>query len=66
MFERIGDMLPRFHVYRRLFSTHEHVRHALSVVYLDIITFCCDAKKVFQDARTQRGMMAREAAYSKR
>jgi len=55
MLSRIGDVLPRFHAYGRLFRTHEHVRHALSVVYLDIITFCSDAKRVFQEARKQRG-----------
>jgi hypothetical protein len=55
MLSRIGDVLPRFHAYGRLFRTHEHVRHALSMVYLDIITFCSDAKRVFQEARKQRG-----------
>ena len=48
MFERIGDVLPRFRTYERLFSNHEHLIRALSVAYFDIITFCADAKAVFR------------------
>lgn len=48
MFARIGDVLPRFLIYERLFLNHERLIEALSVAYLDIITFCCDAKAVFR------------------
>ena len=48
MFARIGDVLPRFRTYERLFSNHEHLIQALSVAYFDIIGFCSDAKSVFR------------------
>lgn len=48
MFARIGDVLPRFRTYERLFSNHEPLIQALSMAYLDIITFCTDAKDVFR------------------
>ena len=48
MFARIGDVLPRFRTYERLFSDHERLIQALSMAYLDIITFCTNAKAVFR------------------
>ena len=48
MFVRIGDVLPRFRTYERLFSNHERLINALSIAYLDIITFCTSAKAVFR------------------
>ena len=48
MFARIGDVLPRFRTYERLFSNHERLVEALSVAYLDIIMFCTNAKAVFR------------------
>lgn len=48
MFARIGDVLPRFKTYERLFSKHERLIQALSMAYLDIITFCIDAKDIFR------------------
>ena len=48
MFARIGDVLPRFRTYERLFSNHETLIQALSMAYLDIITFCTNAKAVFR------------------
>ena len=48
MFARIGDVLPRFRTYERLFSNHESLIQALSMAYLDIITFCTNAKAVFR------------------
>ena len=53
MFVQIGDVLPRFHVYERLFGRHELVVEALSDVYVDIINFCIDVKAIFrQDWRS--------------
>ena len=49
MFERIGDVLPRFNIYERLFSDHERLLETLSVAYLDIISFCQDAKSAFRN-----------------
>ncbi|SLM35735.1 P-loop containing nucleoside triphosphate hydrolase [Lasallia pustulata] len=51
MFERIGDVLPQFRIYERLFSNHERLVQALSVVYVDILKFCTDAKAVFRKGR---------------
>ena len=48
MFARIGDVLPRFRTYEKLFSNYERLIEALSIAYLDIITFCSDAKAVFR------------------
>lgn len=48
MFARIGDVLPRFRTYEKLFSDHERLIQALSVAYLDVIIFCTNAKAVFR------------------
>ena len=48
MFTRIGDVLPRFKTYERLFSNHDQLIEALSKAYLDILKFCSDAKAVFR------------------
>ena len=48
MFARIGDVLPRFRTYERLFSNYDRLVEALSVAYLDIMTFCSNAKAVFR------------------
>ena len=40
MFTQIGDVLPRFQIFERLFGRHELVVEALSDVYVDIINFC--------------------------
>lgn len=55
MFSRIGDVLPRFQVFEKLFPNHERLVHALSVAYVDIIGFCSDAKAVFR--RGQRSSL---------
>lgn len=55
MFARIGDVLPQFQVYERLFPNHERLIHALSIAYVDIIVFCSDAKAVFR--RGQRASL---------
>ncbi|KAL8756238.1 MAG: hypothetical protein Q9199_003060 [Rusavskia elegans] len=51
MFARIGDLLPRFRVYENLFPSHERLVQTLSVVYIDILTFCAEAKAVFRRER---------------
>ena len=48
MFARIGDVLPQFQVYEKLFPDHERLIHAISVAYVDIIIFCSDAKAIFR------------------
>ena len=48
MFVSIGDVLPQFRVYEKLFSNHERLVQALSEVYVDILKFCTDAKAVFR------------------
>ena len=55
MFARIGDILPQFQVYEKLFPDHERLIHAISVAYVDIIVFCSDAKAVFR--RGQRASL---------
>ena len=55
MFSRIGDVLPQFQVYEKLFRNNERLIHALSVAYVDVIVFCSDAKAVFR--RGQRGSL---------
>lgn len=52
MFAEIGDIVPRFRVYEKLFPSHERLTQALSVVYLDIIKFCTDAKAVFKKGKS--------------
>ncbi|KAL9118913.1 MAG: hypothetical protein Q9187_004535 [Circinaria calcarea] len=51
MFVRIGDVLPQFRVYEKLFASHERLVQALSKVYVDILEFCTDAKAVFRKGK---------------
>ncbi|KAL8818330.1 MAG: hypothetical protein Q9223_003017 [Gallowayella weberi] len=51
MFARIGDVLPRFQIYEKLFPSHERLVQALSITYVDILTFCTNAKAVFRRDR---------------
>ena len=51
MFKCIGDILPRFRSYERLYSSHAGLLQALSVVYVDILKFCFEAKGVFRQAK---------------
>ena len=48
MFERIGDILPTCEVFQSLFPGHGRLLQAISVVYVDIIYFCVDAKTTFR------------------
>jgi hypothetical protein len=56
MFARIGDALPRFRAYEMLFPNHEGLRQALCNAYLNILTFCIDAKSIFLRARKSSSM----------
>ncbi|KAF2495524.1 hypothetical protein BU16DRAFT_610481 [Lophium mytilinum] len=51
---RIGDVLPRFRIYERLFPDHTRLVLALADAYLDIIKFCTDAKAVFTAGKNSR------------
>ncbi|KAF2228499.1 hypothetical protein EV356DRAFT_477061, partial [Viridothelium virens] len=51
MLTRIGDNLPRCRIYYALFPAHGRLLQAISVVYLDIIHFCIDAKAIFRELR---------------
>ena len=51
MFNRISDLLPRLRIYEQLFSNHERLVHSISVVYFDVLSFCCDAKDMFRRAK---------------
>lgn len=51
MFAQIGDVLPRFRMYERLFPNHERLIQALSIVYVDILGFCSKAKEVLRRGR---------------
>ena len=51
MFNRIGDLLPRLRMYEKLFPAHEALVQSLSVVYLDVLTFCSDAKAMFRRSK---------------
>jgi hypothetical protein len=54
MLAQIGDILPRFRVYERLFKNHERLLVALSAIYLDVLRFCVASKDLFVKARRSR------------
>jgi tetratricopeptide (TPR) repeat protein len=47
IYERIGDLLPRFRSYERLFSSHPQLLVYLADAYLEIVQFSYDASRVF-------------------
>ncbi|KIW05145.1 uncharacterized protein PV09_03696 [Verruconis gallopava] len=51
IFAQIGDNLPRYRVYERLFPQHDRLLAALANAYLDIIIVCVDAKELFGKAK---------------
>lgn len=51
MLAQIGDILPRFRVYERLYHNHERLLVALSRSYLDILRFCTRTKDFFLNAK---------------
>jgi hypothetical protein len=50
MLAQIGDVLPRFRIYERLYHDHERLLVALSRAWLDIIHFCTRTKDFFLNA----------------
>ncbi|KAE8442960.1 hypothetical protein EG329_002498 [Mollisiaceae sp. DMI_Dod_QoI] len=50
---RVGDILPRFRDYERIYNPQKHARltQALSNTYLDIITLCTEFRKAIRDHR---------------
>ena len=48
MLSRIGDILPKCEIYQALFPSHDRLLQAISLVYLDVIYFCVDAKTTFR------------------
>jgi hypothetical protein len=54
MLAQIGDVLPRFRIYERLFKNHERLLVALSAVYLDVLRFCIASKDLFVKARRSK------------
>lgn len=58
MLVTIGDYLPGMRVYEKIFKGHPDLLHSLSEVYLDIITFCMDANKVFKEIKQAKGILA--------
>lgn len=58
MFVRIGDLLPQFRVYEKLFPSPERLVQALSLAYVDIITFCAHAKAIFRYGQRNSGMLS--------
>jgi hypothetical protein len=51
MLAQIGDVLPRFRIFQRLFSNHERLLAALADAYLDVLRFCVRAKDFFVRAK---------------
>ena len=54
MLAQIGDVLPRFRIYERLFKNHERLLVALSTVYHDVLRFCIASKDLFVKARKSK------------
>lgn len=48
MYERIGDLLPRFRSYQAVFPTHPQVLAHLTDAYFEIVKFSYDASQVFK------------------
>jgi hypothetical protein len=55
MLAKIGDVLPNFRVYERIFAGHPALINALSEVYLDVIKFCSKVKDIFLKAKSKKG-----------
>lgn len=56
MVVKIGNVLPRIHVYESLFPNHERLVQALSLIYCDLLAFCDEAKKVLR--KPKRSMLS--------
>jgi hypothetical protein len=51
MLAQIGDVIPLFRIYERLFGNHERLLIALSQVYFDVLGFCTRVKDFFLQAK---------------
>jgi hypothetical protein len=51
MFVQIGNVLPIFRVYEKLFRNHERLMEAITLVFFDIMRFCVSAKNVFRKGK---------------
>ncbi|KAL8821118.1 MAG: hypothetical protein Q9191_007378 [Dirinaria sp. TL-2023a] len=51
MLAQIGQVVPRFQIYERLFPSHLRLTQALATAYLDVIVFCTTVKAVFKRAK---------------
>jgi len=47
-YEQIGEQFPLLAEYEALFRTNTHLRHALALMYNDILEFHHDALKFFR------------------
>lgn len=47
MLQQIGDTLPRFQAYEKLFQSHAPLQEALLSMYAEVISFVASAKNVF-------------------
>lgn len=47
MLQQIGDALPRFQAYEKLFQSHAPLQEALLSMYTEVISFVASAKNVF-------------------
>ncbi|KAF1850123.1 uncharacterized protein K460DRAFT_269511 [Cucurbitaria berberidis CBS 394.84] len=63
MLAQIGDVLPRFLIYQKLFGKHERLLHALSNAYLDILKFCVFTKDFFLHAKRSMSKSALRSAW---
>ena len=61
MLAQIGELVPRFQIYERLFPSHLRLTQALSTAYLDVIEFCTMVKGVFKKAKRNIGTTRRMA-----
>lgn len=57
MLVQIGDVVPRFQIYERLYRNHERLLVALSKVYFDILLFCTRTKDFFLNAKQSMSML---------
>ncbi|KAJ8107450.1 hypothetical protein OPT61_g8857 [Boeremia exigua] len=54
MLAQIGDVLPRFRIYEKIFKNHERLLVAISAAYLDVLQFCVESKTFFLKARRSK------------
>ena len=55
MLAQIGDVVPRFKIYERLYPSHARLTQALSAAYFDVLEFCTAVKRVFKRAKRNVG-----------